>query len=49
MQRSPTLKSTRKVRHQRRTKVSPYLLDEVAFTRADIERARTEHDGAAAA
>ena len=48
MQRSSAPKGTRKARHHARPRLSPYLLDEVAFTRADIERARSQHEGAAA-
>jgi hypothetical protein len=47
MQRSIAPKRTRKSHHTRRPRLSPYLLDEIAFTRSDIERARTDTVSAA--
>lgn len=34
-------KRTRKSHHPRRSKRDPFLYDEIAFTRSDIERARS--------
>jgi hypothetical protein len=42
MQVAVASKRNRKSHHPRRPRLSPYLLDEVAFTRSDIERARTD-------
>lgn len=42
MQRSNAPQRTPRSDRSRKTKISPYLLEEIAFTRADIERARTE-------
>lgn len=43
MQRSTAPQRSRRThRSPRRTRVSPYLLDEIAFTRAEIERARAD-------
>lgn len=43
MQRSTAPQRSRRThRSSRRTRVSPYLLDDIAFTRGDIERARAD-------
>jgi hypothetical protein len=42
MQSPNAPKRTRKSRHPHRSRRSPDLFDEVAFTRADIERARAD-------
>lgn len=49
MQRSPAPKRTRRSRHPRPSRLDPYLLDEIAFTRWDIERARNDSGTASAA
>lgn len=42
MQTPSAPKRTRKSRHPLRSRRSPYLFEEIAFTRADIERARSD-------
>jgi hypothetical protein len=42
MQTSSAPKRTRKSHHPRRSRRSPYLFDEIAFTRSEIERARSD-------
>ncbi len=44
MQRVSAPRRTRKSRHPHRPGISPYLLDEIAFTRSDIEQARGTRD-----
>jgi hypothetical protein len=47
MQSPRAPKHTRKAHHPRHTRCDPYLLDEIAFTRSDIERARAGEASAA--
>jgi hypothetical protein len=49
MQHSSTPKRTRRSRHPRQVRLSPYLLDDIAFTRSDIKKARSDSDTASAA
>jgi hypothetical protein len=42
MQSPSAPKPTRKSHNQRRSNLSPCLLDEIAFTRSDIEQARAD-------
>ena len=47
MQRTIAPKRTRKLQRTTGTRLSPYLLEEIGFTRSDIERARTDAEVAA--
>ena len=47
MQRSIAPKRTVKPRYAPKPRLSPYLIDEIAFTRADINRARAGTTAAA--
>lgn len=47
MQSPRAPKRNRKTYHPRRTRLDPYMFDEIAFTRSDIERARADTASAA--
>lgn len=47
MQSPRAPKRTRKARHPHHARRDPYLFDEIAFTRSEIERARADTAAAA--